>query len=184
MGQSRNKTGVLFEHTICQANGWTRVSKSPKISWSGVGRNNFERIVSVNFDATKFVPTSKSTFEKYDAITEKGERVEIKKYKSVDLKNWKVYSEPIFKIADRKNVALVTKLFGQGSLEKAIEKYNLFVFDITKTVGQDIIDRITESNIGIQLEDGFIPHSKIEYRWSIKKGWSGFDRLSIEFRIK
>ena len=41
MGQSRNKTGFEFEKQICESNGWTRVSTSPKISWTGVGRTNF-----------------------------------------------------------------------------------------------------------------------------------------------
>ena len=35
MGQSRNKTGVVFENTMCKSKGWVRVSKSPKIFWSG-----------------------------------------------------------------------------------------------------------------------------------------------------
>ena len=63
MGQSRNKTGFEFEKQICESNGWTRVSTSPKISWTGVGRTNFEKIASLNFNPNKFVPTSESVYE-------------------------------------------------------------------------------------------------------------------------
>jgi len=78
----------------------------------------------------------------------------------------------------------VTNLFGKGNLSLAQTNYNKFVSDMFNYVGQDILDNITRSNIGIQLEDGFIPQSNLEYRWRIKKGWKGFNRLSIEFRIK
>lgn len=69
-------------------------------------------------------------------------------------------------------------------MNKAIENYNQFVDGIVKNIGQDILDKITQSNIGIQLEDGFVPQPNLEYRWRIRKGWANFDRLSIEFRIK
>ena len=184
MGQARNKSGVVFENTMCQSKGWVRVSKSPKISWSGVGRTNFEKIVSVGFNPDKFVPTSESVFDKYDAITDKGERVELKKYKTSKLKDWTLYSEPIFKVASREGAAAVARIFGSGNMDKAIENYNQFVDGIVKNIGQDILDKITQSNIGIQLEDGFVPQSNLEYRWRIRKGWMGFNRLSIEFRVK
>lgn len=184
MGQARNKSGVVFENTVCQIKGWTRVSKSPKISWSGVGRTNFEKIASVGFNPDKFVPTSESIFDKYDAITDKGERVELKKYKTNKLKDWTLYSEPIFKVASREGATAVARIFGAGDMNKAIENYNQFVDGIVKNIGQDILDKITQSNIGIQLEDGFVPQSNLEYRWRIRKGWMGFNRLSIEFRVK
>jgi len=110
--------------------------------------------------------------------------VELKKYKISKLKDWTLYSEPIFKVASHGDVSKVARIFGQGSLEKAIEVYNQFVSRIVKNIGQDILDKITQSNIGIQLEDGFIPQSNLEYRWVIRKGWANFDRLSIEFRVK
>ena len=184
MGQSRNKTGVDFEKMICETKGWLHTPKSPRIVWTGVGRSNFDKIASVNFDITKFYPTDESILEKYDAITDKGDKVELKKYKSTKVKDWVSYSEPIFKIAGRGALDTVTTLFGNGDVTVARDKYNTFVDDISKTVGVTILDGITKSNIGIQLEDGFIPQSELEYRWKIKKGWKGFNRLSIEFRIK
>ena len=184
MAQSRNKTGVEFERQICEVKGWTRTATSPKISWTGVGHNNFEKIASINFDPTKFVPTSSSTYNKCDAITDKNEKVEIKKYKTSKLKNWVLYSEPIFKVASREALYTVTQLFGNGDMNKAIEVYNNFLDGIVKNIGQDILNNITQSNIGIQLIDGFVPQSNLEYRWVVKKGWADFNRLTIEFRIK
>jgi len=184
MGQSRNKTGVDFEKTICESKGWTHVPASPRIVWSGVGRTNFIKIASIGFDYNKFHPTSDSIFDKYDALTDKGEKVEIKKYKTSKLKDWTLYSEPIFKVASREAVTSVSNIFGGGNLNKAIENYNKFVGGIVNNIGQDILNNITRSNIGVQLEDGFIPQSDLEYRWVVRKGWKGFDRLSIEFRIK
>lgn len=184
MRQSRNKTGVDFEKMICEIKGWSHTPVSPKIIWSGIGRTNFDKIASIDFDASKFLPTSESTFEKYDAITDKGEKVELKKYKISKVKKWTAYSEPIFKVASKSMVEHVTNLFGKGDLALAQTNYNKFVADMFNYVGQDILDKITCSNIGIQLEDGFIPQSSLEYRWKIKKGWKGFNRLSIEFRIK
>jgi len=183
MGQRRNKTGVDFEKMICETKGWEHHPKSPKIVWSGNGKTNFEKIVSVGFDATNFKPTVGSSFEKFDAINTNGEKVELKKYKSYKAKNWTAYSEPIFKVASRDAVDVVTKLFGQGDYELAKTNYNKFVLELFNHIGQDLLDNITRSNIGIQLEDDFIPQSKLEYRWIIKKSWKGFDRLSIEFRI-
>ena len=184
MGQSRNKTGFEFEKQICESNGWTRVSTSPKISWTGVGRTNFEKIASLNFNPNKFVPTSESVYEKYDAITDNNKKVEIKKYKTSKLKNWALYSEPIFKVASRDSLLKVTQLFGDGNLNKAIEVYNNFLDGIVKNIGQDILNNITQSNVGVQMIDGFVPQSNLEYRWVVKKGWAGFNRLTIEFRIK
>jgi len=184
MGQSRNKTGVDFEKMICETKGWSHTPASPKIIWTGVGRTNFDKIASVGFDASKFLPTSESTFEKFDTITPNGEKVELKKYKTSKAKKWTAYSEPIFKVASKNMVEHVTLLFGKGNLSLAQTNYNKFVSDMFNYVGQDILDNITRSNIGIQLEDGFVPQSNLEYRWRIKKGWKGFNRLSIEFRIK
>jgi len=184
MGQSRNKTGVDFEKLICESKGWKHTPASPRIVWSGDGKTTFKKIASIDFDPTKFYPTTKSVFEKYDAITDKGEKVEIKKYTSTQLKEWSLYSEPIFKVASRESVTSVSNIFGGGDLNRAIEKYNNFIDGITTNIGQDFLDNITRSNIGVQLIDDFIPQTNLEYRWVIRKGWMGFNRLSIEFRIK
>jgi hypothetical protein len=185
MAQSRSKTGVDFEKTICESKGWTHKSASPRINWSGKGRSNWNKMKQVGLDPTKFVPNfEKSTLEKYDAINQNGEKVEIKKYPSSKLNNWTMYSEPVFKVATRSALSTVTKLFGEGDYETSVEKYNEFVQGIIPNVGGDILEAITKSNIGIQLEDKFVPQEELEYRWNLRSGWKGYYRLSIEFRIK
>jgi len=186
MGQSRNKTGIENEILICKEKGWKKVSKSPRIKWTGTGRSNFDKIHSVGYDASKFKPTFMSVYEKYDAIKPNGEKVEIKGYLFKNIRNkWITYSEPIFKVSSPASVTKVIKLFGDGNQEKAIDKYNSFVESMMGEVGQEILEKITLSNIGIQLEDVFVPQSMLEYRWNIlKSAWKGFYRLEIQFRIK
>jgi hypothetical protein len=184
MGQSRNKTGIDFEKIVCEANGWFHTPKSPKIVWSGVGRTNFDKIASVNFDVNKFIPTEDSILEKYDAINDKGEKIEIKKYHSSKLKQWKLYSEPIFKVSNRSTLPVVNTIFGNGDSVLAVKNYNDFVDKIRTTIGDDILNKISQSNIGVELEDCFIEQSNLEYRWIVRTGWKGFNRLIIEFRIK
>ncbi len=185
MGQSRSKTGVDFEKSVCESNGWTHKSASPRINWSGKGRSNWDKIKQVEFKPENFVPNfDKSKFEKYDAVKGNGDKVEIKKYPSSKLVNWTMYSEPVFKVATRSALSTVTKLFGEGDYETSVEKYNEFVQGIVPNVGRDILEAITKSNIGIQLEDKFVPQEELEYRWNVRSGWKGYYRLSIEFRIK
>jgi hypothetical protein len=184
MGQSRNKSGVQFEKVICEEKGWKHASKSPKIKWEGVGRTNFDKIASVGFDVTKFTPTNESILEKYDAITDKGDKVEIKKYHSSKLKSWVLYSEPIFKVSNRSTLPIVNRIFGNGDSVLAVKNYNDFVEKIKDTVGEDILNKISQSNTGVQLEDCFVEQTNLEYRWIVRTGWKGFNRLIIEFRIK
>lgn len=185
MGQSRSKTGIDFEKKICEYNGWIHKSASPRINWSGNGRTNWDKIVQTEFNPAKFIPNiERSIFEKYDAINENGEKVEIKKYNSSKITNWVLFSEPIFKVATRSALKTVINKFGKGDFDTSIKVYNTFVEGIIPNVGDEILDNITRSNIGIQCEDRFVPQSELEYRWKVKVGWKGYNRLSIEFRIK
>ena len=185
MGQSRNKTGVDFEEKICKLNGWTKKSTSPRINWSGKGRSNWIKMKEVNLDPSKFKPNlDVSKLEKYDAIDGNGNKVEIKKYSSSDLISWTMYSEPIFKVSTRSALKSVVSIFGEGDHDTSVKNYNKFVEGMIPNIGQDILESITKSNIGIQLEDKFIPQNELEYRWNVRKSWMGYNRLSIEFRIK
>lgn len=185
MGQSRNKTGVDFEEKICKLNGWTKKSTSPRINWSGKGRSNWIKMKEVNLDPSKFKPNlDGSKLEKYDAIDGNGNKVEIKKYSSSDLISWTMYSEPIFKVSTRSALKSVVSIFGEGDHDTSVKNYNKFVEGMIPNIGQDILESITKSNIGIQLEDKFIPQNELEYRWNVRKSWMGYNRLSIEFRIK
>ena len=184
MGQIRNKTGIQFEKLICEEKGWTHTSKSPKIVWAGFGKNNYEKIVFLGFKASKFIPTSDSTFEKYDAITSDNQKIEIKDYYSKNLNNWTLYSEPIIKVARLEDIKKVTKYFGNGDPELGKERYNSFIRELKKFIDDDILNKIVKSNIGVQTKDRFFSQSELEYRWNLKEGWKGYDRLTIEFKIK
>ena len=185
MGQSRNKTGVDFEGEICERFGWEHISKSPKIKWSGNGRSNYQKIKSVNFDTSKFLPTEDSTFEKYDAITQTGDKVEIKKYNSTDITDWCLYSEPFFKISTKSGLKYVVDNFGNGDIDVAREKYNTFLEELLNKNFDYIVNNISNSNIGIQFNDKFVPKEKLDFRLKIYKScWMGFWRATIEFKIK
>jgi hypothetical protein len=185
MGQSRNKTGIEFEKLVCETYGWKHASANPRIRWSGQGRSNWDKIKSVNFDPSLFKPDmDKSRFEKYDAINNTGEKVEIKKYTTETLSDWCLYSEPIFKIATRQQMKDIIRIFGDGDYEQSVVKYNKFVEGITEHVGPMIIRRIYGTSIGVQLIDKFIPKCDLEFKWVVIKSWKGYNRLSIYFRIK
>lgn len=185
MRQSRAVTGVKFEKDICESKGWKHKSASPRINWSGKGRSNWKKMKQVDLDPTKFIPNpEKSRLEKYDAINKDGEKIEIKKYQSEDLKGWHNYSEPIFKIATRSVMKTVINIFGGGDYDKSVVEYNKFIDGVIDNIGDEIIRGITSSNIGVQCVDRFIPQSELEYKWEVKKGWKGYNRLTIVFRIK
>jgi hypothetical protein len=183
--QSRVKAGNDFEKLICEKFGWEHKSTCPKIIWSGVGRSNFDKIESVNFDSDKFRPTTESVYHKWDAVKPNGDKVEIKSYLLSKLRDWNLYSEPMFKVADRKTLSKVVRIFGGGNKELSVRNYNLFVERLSRSgICEDILKRITESNIGIQLIDGFVNQSDLEYRWNLVPNWEGYLRLTIQFKIK
>ena len=121
---------------------------------------------------------------KYDAINSRDQKIEIKKYDSSKLRSWTMYSEPIFKVATRSAKSTVIEKFGDGDYNRSVERYNNFVSGMVPNVGDEILNAITQSNIGIQCVDRFIPQSELEYRWNIRSGWKGYNRLSIEFRLR
>lgn len=185
MSQSRNRTGVEFEKMICEANGWSHKSVSPRIRWSGNGKSNWAKIKDIELDPTKFIPNFEtSRLVKYDAINENGDKIEIKKYTSSTLKSWISYSEPIFKVGSWKTLGIVTKLFGDGDYEKSVVEYNNFVKGVICNVGFNIIESITKSCIGVQCIDRFVPQDELEFKWVVKDGWKDYNRLSIVFRLK
>ena len=91
----------------------------------------------------------------------------------------------MFKVADHRTLSSVVKIFGNGLKDQSINKYNEFVTNLSNSdICKDILNKITSSNIGIQLEDCFIPQSDLEYRWKIVKNWEGYVRLTKEFKFK
>jgi hypothetical protein len=184
MGQNRTKIGFDFEHLICEQNGWIRESASPKIVWSGKGRNNLDKVKSINFNPELFVPDfEKSKFSKYDAITSEGKKVEIKKYKLSKFDGFILYSEPVIKIATKSDEKRALEVFGNK------DKYNSFIKDLYENfkknnIDRDILIKMTMGTHGIQVMDGFIPRNDLVFRWEIIDGWNGWNRLAILCRKK
>lgn len=193
MGQVRAKTGLEFEVIVRDREGFERYIKAPRIKWSGTGKNNMERLLSVNKDPKKFKPImSKSKFVKADARDKNGVLYEIKKYNRSDLTTYKLYSEPIIKVAPTRSK------WGKGDpyydAFESCNEYNTFIYKITKTrwwrkYNKTILKNIYTSNSGIFSKDGFIPYSDLKFKWVINKGeygpiFDGYNRLTIIFKIK
>jgi hypothetical protein len=184
MSQIRNKTGVKFEKEVCKLYGWEHKTSSPKINWNGSGRNNFQKIKNFNFDASLFNPLVESNLEKYDALDQNGQKIEIKKYNSNDLiGKWTLYSEPFFKVGTKKQLKPVVNFLGDGDIELARKRYNSFLVDMSNKDNSYILNSISNSNIGIQFIDKFFSKDNIEFKIDIGKGWNGFHRLTIFFKI-
>ena len=193
MVQKRVKTGKEFEEYICRLYGLSRHMKRPRLFWNGEGRNNVNKIISLNKNPEEFkVILSESKFIKSDAIDKEGNLYEIKKYSKNQLKKYRLYSEPIIKVAPSRSK------WGSGdpffdNFRSAVE-YNNFIGDLMETkwwrqYNQIILDSIIYSNRGIYCKDGFLCHDKLEFKWVVNKGeygpiFDGYYRLSIVFKIK
>jgi hypothetical protein len=191
--QLRAVTGYSFEREVRGREGFKRYIKAPRIKWSGDGRNNVERLVSLGKNPELFKPIiDESKFTKADAMDVNGNLFEIKKYFKKDLHKFRLYSEPIIKVAPRRSK------WGKGDPYydnfKDAEEYNRFIYKMTKTkwwrkYNKTILENIYKSNSGIFSKDGFIPHDEIEFKWVINEGdyapiFEGYHRLTIVFRLK
>lgn len=179
MRQKRVKSGELFENTF-KGTDWSIVRVSPRIYWSGKGRDNLQKIRSLNFKVEDFYPLEKSTWSKYDLLnTVDGRKREAKKYKIEKLTNWTLYSEPYFKVASRRQLPKITT-----------DEYNSFLnefytYNEQKGFFDDVINKMVGSCEGIQFEDGFIPMDKIEFRTILSRHeWAGYNRIQIQFKLK
>lgn len=191
--QHRARTGLSFEVQIRKKEGFERYIKAPRIKWSGTGKNNMEKILSLKKNPKLFKPIlSESKFTKADARGKDGTLYEIKKYSKKDIESYKLYSEPIIKVApSRKN-------WGKGNpyydTFKTSSEYNNFIKKIIKTkwwkkYNKKILKSIYKSNSGIFSKEGFIPYSDLKFKWVINKGeygpiFEGYNRLSIIFKLK
>ena len=193
MIQKRVKAGKDFEDYICNLYGFSRHMKRPRLNWSGAGRSNIKKLISVDKNPEEFKPIlSKSKFIKCDAIDKEGNLYEIKKYSKRQLKTFRLYSEPIIKVAPSRSK------WGAGDPYfdnfKDVEEYNDFIESLTHTKwwkdwNQIILDSITHSNRGIYCKDGFLSLKSLEFQWVINKGeygpiFDGYNRLCIVFKIK
>jgi hypothetical protein len=191
--QHRAITGLSFEVQVRKKEGFERYIKAPRIKWSGTGKNNMEKILSLKKNPKLFKPIlSESKFTKADARGKDGTLYEIKKYNKKDIESYKLYSEPIIKVApSRKN-------WGEGNpyydAFNTSNEYNDFIKKIVKTkwwkkYNKTILKSIYKSNSGIFSKEGFIPYSDLKFKWVINKGeygpiFEGYNRLSIIFKLK
>ena len=184
MSQARNKLGIEFEKQVCLQKNLEKFSKRPSIKWSGIGKNVYEKIASVNFNVDKFYTLS-ATFEKCDATDSDNNKIEIKRYLLKDISRWKLYSEPFPSLKDGDYLKYI-ELFGNGSFERGKQIYNTFIIDLMNK-NSNYLNYITKemysSNIGIQLIDAFIPNSDLEFKTDLT-AWKGIKRIRIQFRKK
>lgn len=191
--QIRAISGYSFEREVRGEENFERYIRAPRIKWSGVGRNNVERLVSLNKDPELFKPIIKeSKFVKADAKDVNGILYEIKKYYKHELNKFRLYSEPIIKVSPSRSK------WGKGNPYydnfKDCNEYNDFIYKITKTkwwkkYKKTILENIYKSNSGLFTRDGFIPYSELEFIWVINKGeyapiFENYHRLTIVFRLK
>lgn len=179
MIQKRVISGTLFEKTFDNTV-WKVVRVSPKIHWTGNGSDNLQRIRSLNFNFKEFYPLEKTTWSKYDLLNKIDARKrEAKKYRISKLKNWILYSEPYFKVANRRQLSKMSSV-----------EYNTFVNEFYKYNNENgffdrVIKKMIDSCEGIQFEDGFVPMKDIEFKTILsEKEWSGYNRIQIQFRLK
>jgi len=191
--QVRAKTGYSFERKVRKREGFERYIKAPRIKWTGVGRNNVQKLLSLNKNPRLFKPImEESKFTKADARGKDGTLYEIKKYSKKDIIKFKLYSEPIIKVAPSRSK------WGKGDPYydsfKDSDEYNKFIYKLTKTrwwrkYNKILLENIYKSNSGIFSKDGFISHEELEFKWVINKGsyapiFEGYHRLTIIFRLK
>ncbi len=175
--QKRSKTGTDFENQLC-VDGWTRKPVSPRFKWTGKGRSVFDKMKYCGYNPNEFNLYDSSKFCKYDIIHENGEKREAKDYYINELKKWTLYSEPYFKVAVKNHLKRID-----------VDTYNKFVDDFHEyNVGTGLYDYVVENMIesisGIQVKDGFIPKDKLEFRTVVVDGWRGYNRITIQFKIK
>ena len=67
------------------------------------------------------------------------------------------------------------------------DTYNKFVDDFfvkRKDIINKVLENITKNTLGIRVIDGFIPQHKIEYKAEVLNGWGGYNRITIQFKLK
>lgn len=166
-----------FERSL-KTKHWIKSENKPKMDWDVYGRNVFDKMKNVNYDASKFNLSEKSIISKSDFVfvNDPTLRFEVKKYTKDKLKRWTTYSEPFFKVSSNKDVDSVD-----------INEYNKFVDDFMGK-RQDIITYVLNSIgigvMGVRCLDGFIQQHELEYKIKVLTGWKGYKRITIMFRIK
>ena len=187
------KSNKEFKEYIYRSYGLSRHTNRPRLFWSGEGKNNIDKLCSLDKCPKKFKPIlGLSKFIKSDAMDDEGNLYEIKKLTINQLNKFRLYSEPILKVAPNKSDWGVGNPFFD-SFESS-DEYNTFIESLMNTnwwkkYNSIILDSITHSNRGIYCKDGFVPLTQLEFKWVLNKGeyspiFDGYYRLSIVFKIK
>jgi hypothetical protein len=104
---------------------------------------------------------------------------EAKKYTMEDAQYWRLYSEPYFKVATRKQLDVIP-----------VDTYNQFVEDFYKmNTTNGVLDYVQEKMLrgveGVTLVDGYVPMENLEFRTVVSENnWQGYNRIQIQFRLK
>ncbi len=177
--QKRAKTGVDFEKTL-EKDGWVVRSTKPKIKWDVRGNDIFSKLININYDATLLkIDEYNSKLCKHDIYNSKlNEYREVKKYYIDQLNEWKLYSEPYFKIATKHQQSKI-KVYTYNKFVKEFYNHN-------KSLGtfEWVVNKMIECCTGIDFIDGFIPKEKLEFRTVIVDGWRGYNRITIQVKLK
>jgi hypothetical protein len=173
--QKRAHTGVIFEKLSIPA-GHIRKPKTPRTYWNGKKGQVLVKLKNTNYCVDDF-NFDGGSFLKYDVVGINGELIEIKKYEKTQLNKWTMYSEPLFKVATRRNSEIID-----------VEKYNNFINDfynkhIVSGFFSNLICEMTQID-GILTVDGIIPINHFEFRVVVVKGWKGFNRITTQFKLK
>jgi hypothetical protein len=204
--QKRALTGIKFEKERCEANGWQRIGKSPRVKWNVAGKNIWDKIRNTGANPREFsIDYDNSILEKYDAITPEGERVEIKANTLQQLENWTLFAEPFPCVKNWEAIYECIDIFGSSKdtshlskdnirkhkrrLKRIIkngpaEGFNKFLDGLYQNASDEIISRFKSKIDGIECYDGYVPVEDLEFRWVVSKGWKGFNRVYLTFRIK
>ena len=148
------------------------------------------KIKSQNFNPTNFRPLPDSNFNKWDAVTPEGKRIELKKYSIKEARDWQLYCEPIIKVSKHSETELIAKEYGDGDHHKGRDRYNDFLNKLFESMSKDqslenVQFEIVSKSEGIEFKDGFVDKSNLEFRWTLKANfWRGYDRVMLEFRVK
>lgn len=176
--QNRAITGTIFEKNF-NNDGFTRSTKSPRIKYSGNGKSILTKIKNSKLNPTEVVVLDESDFSKYDIINKiTNEKWEVKKYQKSNIKNWKLFSEPFFKIATKQQATKIN-----------VDDYNTFIdrfwnYNNNINLFDKIITEMTSKISGICIIDEFIPVKDLEFRFVIKNSWRGYKRITLEFKLK
>lgn len=176
--QTRCKTGIEFENSFTKQ-GWKKLNSSPRLLWTGSGRNNLQKIVSLDYDHTSFRLLGSSYFDKYDLynpITYKYR--EVKKYYISQISKWTLYSEPYFKVASDWQVGLVDT----NQYNNFVQKF--YEYHTESGLFNEVQKRMIRTAEGIQFIDGFVPKEQLEFRTVVLDGWAGYKRITIQFKLK